>query len=220
MTPSEPDPSQDHIAEESRRTARAAGRWRRRSRQVQIFRRVLPIGIIAVAGGAALWILGQTILAGVEERASRVNEIRLSNPMFHGQDGEGRAFVISAEEAVRDSRTGLYRLESPLMRIDQAAGKSTLMSAGRGVYNEEARRLTLENDVVIADDGAGFRFTAPQAVVDTTTGRVTGAQGVRGEGPLGTVTASSYAISEQGGRLVLGGPVRGTARTEPVGNNG
>ena len=220
--PTEPDPdtAETRIAAESRRTAKAAGRWRQRSRRVQLYRRILPIGIIAVTGGAVLWIVGQTILAGVEERASRVNEIRLSNPMFHGQDNEGRAFVISAEEAVRDSRTGLYRLEAPLMRIDQAAGKTSEMSAGRGVYDERARRLTLERQVLIADEGAGFQFTTPQAVVDTSTGRVTGTRGIRGEGPLGTISASSYAISEQGGRVVLGGPVRGAARSAPVGNNG
>lgn len=216
--PTEPDPSQARIDADSRRVAGSAGRWRRRSRRVLLLRRVLPIGIAVVAGGAVLWIVGQTIVAGIEQRASRVDEIRLSNPMFHGQDAQGRAFVIGAEEAVRDSRTGLYRLEAPLMRIDQTGGKSTQLSAGRGVYDEKSRRLTLSGQVLIADDGAGFRFTAPKAVVDTSTGRVTGTEGIRGEGPLGTISASSYAISEQGGRIVLGGPVRGSTRARPAGD--
>ncbi len=217
--PAQPPSPQDRIEADSRRVAGSASRWRRRSRRVILLRRVLPIGIAAAAGGAVLWIVGQSILAGIEQRANRVNEIRLSNPMFHGQDAHGRAFVIGAEEAVRDSRTGLYRLEAPLMRIEQPGGKATEMSAGRGVYDEDSRQLTLSRQVRISDDGAGFRFTAPQAVVDTSTGVITGAEGIRGEGPLGTISASSYAISEQGGRIALEGPVRGTARARPAGDN-
>ena len=53
-----------------------------------------------------------------------------------------------------------------------------------------------------------------EAVVDTETGIVTGSRGVQGSGPLGTVNASSYAIYEQGERVVFSGSgdnkVRGT----------
>jgi lipopolysaccharide export system protein LptC len=68
--------------------------------------------------------------------------------------------------------------------------------------------------VRISDGGSGFDHITPEAVVDTRTGIVTGTKGVQGSGPLGTVTASSYAIYEQGERVVFSGSgdnkVRGT----------
>jgi len=42
-------------------------------------------------------------------------------------------------------------------------------------------------------------------VVDTNTGVVTGDKGVQGRGPLGTIDASSYAIYDQGQRVVFSG---------------
>jgi lipopolysaccharide export system protein LptC len=51
-------------------------------------------------------------------------------------------------------------------------------------------------------------------VVDTDTGVVTGDKGVQGRGPLGSIDASSYAIYDQGQRVVFNGQgenkVRGT----------
>ena len=42
-------------------------------------------------------------------------------------------------------------------------------------------------------------------MVDTATGIVTGSKGVEGVGPLGTISASSYAIYDQGERVVFKG---------------
>ena len=51
-------------------------------------------------------------------------------------------------------------------------------------------------------------------MVDTATGVVTGNKGVQGQGPLGTISASSYAIYDQGERVTFNGAgenkVRGT----------
>jgi len=44
-------------------------------------------------------------------------------------------------------------------------------------------------------------------VVDTSTGHVTGDSGVRGQGPLGQMAASSYGVYDRGQRIVLKGDV-------------
>ena len=66
----------------------------------------------------------------------------------------------------------------------------------------------------ISDGGSGFVLTTPEAVVDTRTGVVTGDKGVQGTGPLGTLTASSYVIRDQGESVEFHGTgenkVRGT----------
>ena len=88
------------------------------------------------------------------------------------------------------------------------------MTADGGVYNEAAKTVTIGPNVQITDGGSGFALVTPEAVVDTSTGVVTGDKGVQGSGPLGTISASSYAIYEQGERVVFSGSgenkIRGT----------
>lgn len=217
----EPTPSDELKAADERRVALAGQRWRARSRRVMLLRRVLPVAIVVLAGGAILWVGTRSIIAGVERSRVESREVRLSNPMFHGQDEQGRSFIIGAEQAVRDPDTGMFRLDAPVMRLILETGDTSELSAGYGLYDEPSRTLILREQVIIEDGGAGFRFVTPEAVVDTRTGVVTGDKGIVGSGALGTINATSYAIYEQGGRVVFSGSgddkVRTTINTGPAG---
>ncbi len=211
---SQTDPAQDRKAADEARLAAEAERWRARSQRVRLYRRLLPILIVVLAGGALTWTVFRTVMSGVEREASQARDIRLDNPMFHGQDAEGRSFVIGAEGAVRDPATGRFRLNGPVLRLNLGGAKVTEMTADAGMYNETARTVTIGPNVQISDGGSGFVLTTPEAVVDTATGVVTGDKGVEGRGPMGTISATSYAIYEQGQRVVFSGTgdnkVRGT----------
>jgi lipopolysaccharide export system protein LptC len=209
----DPTPSDDLKAADERRVVLAGRQWRARSRRVMLLRRVLPLIIAVLAGGTALWVGTRSIIAGVERSRVESREVRLSNPMFHGQDEQGRSFVIGAAQAVRDPDTGMFRLDAPVMRLTLEAGKTSELSAGHGLYDEPSRTLILRGQVIIEDGGAGFRFVTPEAVVDTRTGVVTGDKGIQGVGALGTIDASSYAIYEQGGRVVFSGSGDDKVRT-------
>lgn len=187
------------------RVALAGERWRARSRRVKLYRRVLPIIILMLAGGALTWTVFRTVMSGVERKASESREIRLDNPMFHGQDAQGRSFVIGAKGAIRDPATGHFRLVGPLLRLNLGGRKVTEMTADGGTYIETSRKVVIGPNVKISDGGSGFVLTTPEAVVDTNTGVVTGDKGVQGQGPLGTIKASSYAIYDQGQRVVFSG---------------
>ncbi len=204
----------DRKAADEARLAIEAERWRARSQRVRLYRRLLPILIVVLAGGALTWTVFRTVMSGVEREASQARDIRLDNPMFHGQDAEGRSFVIGAEGAVRDPATGRFRLNGPVLRLNLGGAKVTEMTADAGMYNEAERSVTIGPNVRISDGGSGFVLTTPEAVVDTATGVVTGDKGVEGRGPLGTISATSYAIYEQGQRVVFSGSgdnkVRGT----------
>jgi len=201
----------DRDAQEARkradeaRVAQAGERWRARSRRVKLYRRVLPIIILMLAGGALTWTVFRTVMSGVERKASESREIRLDNPMFHGQDAQGRSFVIGAKGAIRDPATGHFRLVGPLLRLNLGGRKTTELTADGGTYIEASRKVVIGPNVKISDGGSGFVLTTPEAVVDTNTGVVTGDKGVQGQGPLGTINASSYAIHDQGQRVVFSG---------------
>ena len=187
------------------RVAQAGERWRARSRRVKLYRRVLPIVILTLAGGALTWTVFRTVMSGVERKASESREIRLDNPMFHGQDAQGRSFVVGAKGAIRDPATGHFRLVGPLLKLNLGGRKVTELTADGGTYIETSRKVVIGPNVKISDGGSGFVLTTPEAVVDTNTGVVTGDKGVQGQGPLGTINASSYAIYDQGQRVVFSG---------------
>jgi lipopolysaccharide export system protein LptC len=208
------DPAEDRKRTDEARLAEQAGRWRSRSRRVQLYRRLLPILIVLLAGGALSWTVFRTVMSGVERKASQSQEVRLDNPMFHGQDAQGRSFVIGAQGAVRDPVTGWFRLNGPVLRLNLGGTRITEMTADAGIYNEAERSVTIGPNVRISDGGSGFVLTTPEAVVDTATGVITGDRGVEGRGPLGTLSASSYVIRDQGERVEFRGQgdnkVRGT----------
>ena len=191
--------------EDEARLAAAAGQWRARSRRVKIYRRVLPILIVVLAGGALTWTVFRTVMSGVERKAAQSREVRLDNPKFQGQDAQGRSFLIGAEGAVRDPATGHFRLNGPVLRLNLGGRKVTEMTADAGVYDEVKRTVIIGPNVKISDGGSGFTLTTPEAVVDTSTGITTGDKGIEGRGPLGTISASSYAIYDQGERVVFRG---------------
>ena len=106
---------------------------------------------------------------------------------------------------MRDPATGRFRLNGPVLRLNLGGRKVTELTADAGIYNETARSVTIGPNVKISDGGSGFELITPEAVVDTATGVVTGDKGVQGRGPLGTISASSYAIYDQGERVVFKG---------------
>jgi lipopolysaccharide export system protein LptC len=134
--------------------------------------------------------------------------------MFHGQDAEGRSFVIGAQGAVRDPTTGYFTLNGPTLRLNLGGRRVTQITADAGTYDEAGRTVTIGPNVRISEGESGFDLVTPEAVVDTRTGIVTGNKGISGTGPLGTISASSYVIAEQGERVTFSGSgenkIRGT----------
>ena len=208
------DPADSHAHQDEARVAATAKAFRARSRRVQLLRRVLPVAIIVLAGGTVSWIVLRSVMSDVERKAGTSREVRLDELRFHGQDAAGRSFIIGAKGAVRDSETGRYRLIGPALRLNLGGRKVTTLTADGGVYDEAGKTVTIGPNVRISDGGSGFTLVTPEAVVDTATGTVTGNKGVEGSGPLGTISASSYVIRDQGGRVEFRGSgdnkIRGT----------
>lgn len=215
------DPVETRVAQDEARVAATAKAFRTRSRRVQLARRILPVVIIVLAGGTVSWIVLRSVMSDVERKAGTSREVRLDNPMFHGQDAEGRSFVIGAKGAVRDAQTGQFRLVGPALKLNLGGRKVTTLTADGGFYDQAGKRVTIGPNVRISDGGSGLTLVTPEAVLNTSTGVITGNKGVQGSGPLGTINASSYAIYEQGQRVVFSGSegnkVRGTIN--PAGSN-
>lgn len=185
-------------------------RWRDRSRQIRFWRKALPVVIAGIAGLLVLWIGGRSLIVKLTSTSAGKDGqgVRMVNPRFYGRDSSNRAFVLGASEARRDlANARTVTLAGPNVTLDSDGVNPTRVEASRGIYREDQRRLTLDGGVQMKD-GRGYNFTTPSAQVDTTTGQVVGNSGVKGDGPLGRITASSYAVNDRGKRIVMRGDVR------------
>ena len=191
------------------RRRRDLDRWHSRSRSIHFWRRALPVVIIVIAIGLAGWIVARSIMARMSTppKPADTGVIKMVNPRFYGRDTSNRAFVVGAGEAARDTRNaGVISLQKPSVTLDAEGPAPTHVEAGQGVYRETQRSMDLSSGVKLSD-GRGNSFSTPRAVIDTKTGVVHGDQGVKGQGPLGQIDASSYAVYDSGKRIVFKGGV-------------
>lgn len=192
--------------EDSRRVVEAMEAWRKRSRMIHFFRRALPAALIVIVLGVTGWVVARTVMADMADQAAQRSDVRMTNPRFYGQDSRGQSFVLGAAEAIQDRhRSTLVHLRRPALRLNATGERPTEVTALDGVYDEAAQRITLTGEVVVVDGSSGFRFETGEALVNVETGVISGQATVRGRGPLGTVDASSYAIYDQGARIVFEG---------------
>lgn len=188
---------------------RLHARWRERSRSIHFWRKALPVVIACIAGLLVLWIGGRSLIVKLASSGAskEVGGVRMVNPRFYGRDTSNRSFVLGAAEASRDVKNGrTVTLAAPSVTLDAGGANPTKVQAANGIYQEDQRQLNLTGKVQL-DDGRGYSFTTPKATVDTTTGHVSGDSGVKGQGPLGQIAASSYGVYDRGRRIVMKGDV-------------
>ncbi len=182
-------------------------KFRRRSSAVRFWRLALPVVIVLVIAILVAWIAGRSLLIkATAPKPPQATGLKMVNPRFYGRDSGNHAFVLGAAEAARDSSTGKsVALQAPKLTMDAGSPQSTTVQAAQGVYREDERQLALNGQVQLKSDG--YVFTTPNATVDTSKGAVYGKAGVKGEGPLGKVTAETYGVYDHGHRVIMKGDV-------------
>lgn len=193
--------------EDAARLQKAIRAWKRRSRLVHFFRTALPAAMAAVLLALAVTVSMQTL--GRKTEPQRAVEVRMVNPTFRSRDDEGRAFVLSAREAVRDVQNfQLIRLTDPELELQSAANQAPLrVTAKSGVYLETTQLMTLNGAVKLVDP-TGWVFDTEKAVIDTRRDIISGDKPVQGVGPTQRISAERYAIYNRGERILLTGKTR------------
>ena len=182
-------------------------RWRRRSRQIQFYRRALPAVIATILVLLASWVLLRGFLTRIGDVRGAVGTIHMTNAHFYGRDGTGHPYVMGAGVAVRsDSDLQRISLIRPALTFDSSGAQSSHISADQGIYREDDQILRLRDHVVMHDQ-TGDTFLTDRAIVDTVHNWVVGRSHVQGFGPTGAVTADSYAVYDKGQRVVFQGNV-------------
>ena len=189
--------------------ARALARRRARvhTRLVRVLRWALPTLILALLCLLGAYVAAEAMRAARSAPREAPTEIRMISPHFVGRDDQGRAFDLTARSARRED-TDLKRilLAWPVMKLDVESPHPKLLTADAGVFDEDTRLLRLDGHVR-ADDAAASTVGAPEALVDTRAGTVTGVSGVSGAGPMGRIDAASYTADQKQGVVVMRGGV-------------
>jgi lipopolysaccharide export system protein LptC len=181
-------------------------RWRRRSRLVRILRIVLPSIIGLILAGLAGAVAYNALTAEPSQPNETAAPIRLVNPRFIGRDDKGRAFVITADSAVRDPRDyQRVMLDKPALALDEQGPDPMRLVANHGVYHEGTSKLDLHGGVRLV--GSQAAFDTASSLFDTKTGEVIGSGPIHGSGSLGEIRAKSYAIYGKGERVIFKGGV-------------
>ena len=196
----------DALAHSRPRTGMEA--WRRRSAVIRVLRWLLP----ALMGALVIALAGYFTLSSIQapNQLPKVTqkEIKLVGARFMGRMADGRSFLIGAGSAARsDTLMQEVILTDPVLNLGGETGAPSRMTARRGVYDEKTRILRLSGDVRI-DNGQGQRIATNDSIIDTRTGKITGQQGISGDGPLGQVQANSYEVDRETGRVIMKGRVR------------
>lgn len=190
------------------RRAAEMDRWKKRSKKIVFYRRALPWAMLAIVVAVAGWVgLRAYLSARQEDVAAATSAIHMTNPKFYGRDEKGRSFQLAAKDAVRDAAdSNLVTLNGPGMTLDTGGKTPIKVEGGKGTYREDTKQLQIVGGVLF-QDGRGSQFRSDTASVDTRAGVVTGEKSVSGSGPLGQITASSYAVHDGGSRVVFSGGV-------------
>lgn len=190
----------------SRRQARMQ-QWRRRSQLILRFRKILPATIAAIVVLLTGWVVIKGILTRIGDVNGGGGSIHMTNARFYGRDGSGRAYVLGANEASRvNGDIQKIELIGPLLTFGAGGDSESHIAADKGVYREDDRILRLSGHVVLRDPSNNV-FTTDQAIVDTVHGAVVGKSNVRGSGPTGMINADTFAVYDQGKRVVFTGNV-------------
>lgn len=181
--------------------------------KVRLLRRALPAAAVVLL----LICAAQVALSDRPRQAAPAqdaSEAKMLKPRFSGRTPDGRSFVITGKDGMRESpTTSDIRIAEPILTLRRANGRTQQMTAKSGLYDEAGHTLLLTGDVRM-DNGAGSRFAAKEARIDTRSGAISGQSGLRAEGQSGQVQAQTYETDEKGDRVILKGGVRGRLTTQ------
>jgi lipopolysaccharide export system protein LptC len=131
----------------------------------------------------------------------------MDSAMYRGRDDKGRAFSLTAGEAVqRSASVPVVQLADLTARIQLSDGPAVLL-APAGRYNIEDQLVAIDGSVRFAT-ADGYRMAVRNVSIDLPGRTVLGTGGVEGAIPAGTFSANSIRGDLEARVLTLSGNAR------------
>ncbi|WP_119677345.1 LPS export ABC transporter periplasmic protein LptC [Indioceanicola profundi] len=177
------------------------------TRAVNMAKVALPALAALILLVIAVWPLftgpGEVRQAGPEAGGLEMVDAR-----FVGTDPKSRPFEVRAERVAQSGGTeSAVELVKPRAEITLPGGEWITLSAEAGRYDRDSGKLLLTGQVALYHDG-GYEFMTDRAELDTKQGIAWGDAAVRGQGPIGTIEAGGFRITNEGDTIVFTGRSR------------
>lgn len=186
----------------------AARRRANRLGKVRILKLALPGAACLLLIVCIAQVVFGTISASAVQGA-QPGVAKMIGPRFTGTNPDGRSFVITGADGMRDEKvSNRILITQPVLTLRTPEGKTRVMTSKTGAYDEAGHAMILTGDVEMSD-GTGTQFTAQQARIDTRTQTISGQTGLQVAGQRGQVQSGTYDVQDEGDRLILKGGVRG-----------
>ena len=183
------------------------GKARAHTRTVRVLRLVLPMVMVSMISVLAALVGVHAFRRHDSAQKEAASPIRMVNPHFFGRDNPGRAYSWGASQASRDEASfQQVLLRDPSVTLDAGGPHPSHLTADNGIYLEDTRILYLRGHV-LAVNAKTSTFATDQAVVNTRTGVVTGADAIDSRTPMGALNAKSFDVYDKGDRVVFKGGV-------------
>ena len=160
--------------------------------------KLLAVGLPALVGAVAAAMLiaplsprGEvSFLLDRNKVATAEDRLRVDEAMYRGRDDHGRAFSLTAGEAVqRSASTPVVQLSDLTARMQLTDGPAVLL-APAGSYNIEEQLVSVDGVVRFATSD-GYRMMVRNVAIDLPHRTLVGSGGVEGAVPAGSFSANS-----------------------------
>ena len=172
----------------------------RYTRFVGIMKRALPMAAAALLAAVLAYSLQPRLqdskrLAMTFKSLHIVNnDLMMTKPRLTGVDGNGKPYVVTAEDAIQDphnsKRALLHNVEADMTL---KTGEWVNLTATRGLLDDAKQMLWLTGVIDVNSDN-GYEVHTSAANIDLATGDVFGNSYVTGLGPFGTFHADKFKI--------------------------
>jgi lipopolysaccharide export system protein LptC len=179
-----------------------------RDRRIRVLFNALPVGVGMVLAvmiitpifprGEISFLLDRTKVAMTHER------LLVNHANYRGEDDQGRAFSLSAGQAVQHSaRVPVVQMQDLVARMQMADGP-TDVTAKIGSYEMDKERVLVSGPVQFSS-ADGYRMTTSAVAVDLKSRRAFGAGGVSGSMQTGTFGADRMGVDLNARTVTLEG---------------
>ncbi|MAS87560.1 MAG: LPS export ABC transporter periplasmic protein LptC [Micavibrio sp.] len=180
------------------------------SRFIRWMRVVVPIGLILLILSLFTWPQFQESMPELAQSEDGMDisqaQNTLVNPRYESLDNALRPYVVTAQRAeLKGLKKEDVYLTAPRGHLIFSPERILDVKADNGIYNQEKQTLTLTNNVTLKHS-EGYSLTTQSMFVDLKQGIAQSDEQVEITSPIGTLTAPSMVITDEGDNIRFNGP--------------
>lgn len=172
-------------------------------------------GLVAIVIAVLVWVASdnssisgaRVVFSNVEKAGAALETAQnmMTNPNYQGVDKKNQPFTVVADKAeqIDENTVSLTNIQADIML---GPDSWVSLNAGAGRLNLLTKQLELNKGVNIFYTD-GYEFRTEHAHIDIEGGSAYGEDPVEGQGPLGVLKATGFALLDHGNTIIFNNSV-------------